>query len=123
MTFNMCTNLYVKDVNSIASIFKAIGLAELHREKVGESDTVILAPLVEGNARLQLWDIEFIRSTSPEVADDKPSLLFTVDNIEEIHEKAKNSGASVVSDIQEHMGKQSFYFATPEEQYFAFMQA
>jgi hypothetical protein len=47
-------------------------------------ETVVLAPLLNGNAQLQLWDIEFIRQVSAEVAESKSSLLFIVSHLEEM---------------------------------------
>ncbi|PCS00226.1 hypothetical protein RT41_GL001537 [Lactococcus fujiensis JCM 16395] len=118
----MCTNLYVEDVKAEAEFFKAIGFFEVSRQKVGESDTFIMAPTRKGNARLQIWDIEFIRQMSPEVADDKPSILFTVtDGLEALHEKVAAQGlmTSPISKMGENL---TFNFQTPSGSYFAFMQ-
>ncbi|MFG7388563.1 hypothetical protein ACGO3R_11085 [Lactococcus lactis] len=44
------------------------------------------------------------KKVSPEVANDKPSLLFTVDNIEEMNEKLKKI-TPTTSDLMDANGK------------------
>lgn len=122
MSFNMCTNLYVEDVKAEAEFFSAIGFYEMSRQKVGETDTFIMAPTRKGNARLQIWDIEFIRQMSPEVAESKPSILFTVtDGLEKMREKIAAQGlmTSPISKMGENL---TFNFQSPSRSYFAFMQ-
>jgi lactoylglutathione lyase len=120
MVFNMCVNLYVKDVEEEVKFFKSIGFLEIERHKMENSDSVVIAPLTDGNAFLQIWDIEFIKKVSPEVANDKASLLFTVNNIEEMHEKLKNL-TDTTGDLMEANGKKAFNFQSPSGNYYAFM--
>lgn len=122
MTFNMCTMLYVDDVKAEADFFLTIGFSEVSRETIMDFETVVLAPLADGNARLQIFNLDFIRQMSPEVADDKPSILFTVDNIEELHGKVA-AQANFTSDLQDMGGKRTFNFQSPSGTYFAFMEA
>lgn len=121
MAFNICVNLYVKDVEKEVNFFTAIGFLEIERHKMENSDSVIIAPLSDGNAFLQIWDIEFIKKVSPEVANDKPSILFTVDNIEDMNEKLKKVTATT-SDLMDANGKRSFNFQSPSGNYHAFME-
>lgn len=122
MTFNMCTMLYVQDVKAEANFFQSIGFAEISRETIAESETVTFAPQAEGNARLQIFDIEFIKLMSPEVADNKPSILFTVSDILKWHDNVKTQGG-FISDLQDMGGKYTFNFQSPSGSYFAFMEA
>jgi predicted lactoylglutathione lyase len=117
----MCTKLYVKDVQANAHFFKALGFSELSCERMRDYETVALAPLVNGNAQLQLWDIEFIRQVSAEVAESKLSLLITVNHLKEIQAKVKKV-ASYVSEIQEMGTRKVFNFQTPNGDYMAFAE-
>lgn len=104
MAFNICVNLYVKEVEKEVDFFRSIGFLEIERHKMENSDSVVISPLSDGNAFLQIWDIEFIKKVSPEVANDKPSLLFTVYNIEEMNEKLKKI-TPTTSDLMDANGK------------------
>ncbi|RZI49458.1 VOC family protein [Lactococcus kimchii] len=121
MTIKMCTNLYVQNVKTEGEFFKTIGFVEMARQKNGETETLIFAPTAAGNARLQIWDIEFIRQVSPEVAEQKPSILFEVSDIQDWHEKVVAQGG-FTSDLQEMGGKLTFNFQSPNGLYFAFME-
>lgn len=114
--------LYVNDVKAEADFFLALGFSEVSRETIMDFETVVLAPVAEGNARLQIFNIDFIRQMSPEVADDKPSILFTVDNIAELHNKVAAQGG-FTSELQDMGGKHTFNFQSPNGSYFAFMEA
>lgn len=119
MSVNICNMLYVKDVKKVSEFWKNAGFVELQSQGKGEEYTVILAPSKDSNARLQLWGIDFIRKASPEVADSKPSLLFTVDNLEDWHIRLSNL-TKAISPISEHQGLIAFNFADPEGNYYAF---
>ena len=120
MALNMCTMLYVSDVAAAAEFWKKVGLIEVSRQNLGETETVIFALTADGDARLQLFDIEFIRATSPEVADDVPSILFVVDDIETWHERVLAAGSSFVSEVQEMGGRKTFNFFDLDKKAFAF---
>jgi len=118
----MYTNLYVKNVGAEVAFFKAIGFKEVGRENLGGYETVTVAPLKEGNACLQIWDVAFIRKLSPEVAESKPSLLFMVDDFDKHHEKVK-SVAPKTSTIMDMNGRRVFNFQTINGDYMAFEEA
>jgi predicted lactoylglutathione lyase len=119
MSIAIAYMLYVKDVNAIAKFWKRVGFVELDRQFIMDSETVVIAPSETSDARLQLFDIEFIKRVSPEVADNKPSLLMLVDELEKWHAKIKGI-ATNVGDIQDNGGKGAFNFSDPEGTYFAF---
>lgn len=118
----MTSNLYVKSVATVAELFIKIGFVEIQRMSVGTSETIVLAPDIGGNARIQLWDIAFIRENSPEVADSKPSIAFSVHDLAEMHAKVA-AAMQIYGEIQTVNGRSSFYFAVEDDQYFAFLEA
>lgn len=122
MTIEMTSNLYVKSVATVAELFIKIGFVEIQRMSVGTSETIVLAPDIDGNARIQLWDIAFIRENSPEVADSKPSIAFSVHDLAEMHAKVAAT-MPIYGEIQTVNGRSSFYFAVEDDQYFAFLEA
>jgi lactoylglutathione lyase len=122
MTIEMTSNLYVKSVATVAELFIKIGFVEIQRMSVGTSETIVLAPDIGGNARIQLWDIAFIRENSPEVADSKPSIAFSVHDLAEMHAKVA-AAMPIYGEIQTVNGRSSFYFAVEDDQYFAFLEA
>jgi hypothetical protein len=118
MKMNMITNLYVENVADEVDFFKGIGFTEIINVPMGDYITVVLAPVADGNARIQIFDIEFIRQNSPEVADSVPSVLFTVDEIEEIYEKIKPL-AKMINPIVDTGSNLMFNFQSPNGIYFA----
>jgi predicted enzyme related to lactoylglutathione lyase len=119
MAISICNMLYVKDVATIVDFWKQIGFVEIGRQQIMDSETVIIAPTPVSDAKLQIWDIEFIRRVSPEVADNKPSMLFVVSDIEAWHGRLKAATDST-SAFMDNGGKRAFNFADPENNYFAF---
>ena len=119
MTVNICNMLYVKSVQAVADFWLTAGFVEISRQGEGQELTIVLAPSKESNARLQLWDIDFIRQVSPEVAESKPSLLFTVDNLEEWQAKIAQL-TDTASEINNYQGMTNFNFADPEGNFYAF---
>lgn len=76
--------LYVENVEENASFWKQYFKAkEVERMELGDSVTVTLE--MSPYCHFQLFDIEFIREHSPEVANNKPSILIDTPNFEEIH--------------------------------------
>ena len=67
--------LYVEDVEANADFWKHyLNFKEVERYDFGDSISIVLA--VSSTCNLQLFNIDFIRKNSPEVASNKPSLLF-----------------------------------------------
>lgn len=120
MAFNITTMIYVQDVAKIADFFQSIGFELIEQQEICNFPTIVLAPSRSSNARLQLFNIEFIRKVSPDVASNKPSLLFSVDNIEAFHEKVTKLTPTACP-LSDRGGKLTFNFADPEGNYYAFM--
>ncbi|MGF1983062.1 VOC family protein [Lactococcus taiwanensis] len=121
MTLKMSIQLYVENVALERRFFSEIGFTEIAFQEVEGSETVTFAPDNKGNALLQIWDIQFIRAVSPEVAENKPSLLFTVDDIGEWHDRVEALGG-FTSELETLGDKQTFNFQTPNGCFFAFME-
>lgn len=121
MSVNICNMLYVSDVEKNAAFWLSIGFIEINRQGEGKEFTVVLAPEMDSNARLQLWDIEYIREVSPEVAEMQASLLFTVDKLEEWHEKL--SAATATTSAINELPFKNFNFQDPEGSYYAFAES
>lgn len=119
--FNVCTMVYVKDVVAMTDFFLNIGFVEVKRLELGETHSVILAPHLKSDANIQLFNIEFIKKMSPEVAGNVPSLLFVVDDIKRYHERVSKV-ADKTSEIVQMGDKYSFNFFDPEGRAYAFME-
>lgn len=120
---NLCNMLYVSDVPKHAEFWTKVGFQELRRQGSGSQETVIFA--VDANApsaRIQLWNLDFIRQNSPEVAEMKGSMLFTVDNLEEWHSRVAEA-TDTVSEINDFQGMVNFNFQDPDGNYYAFAQS
>lgn len=120
MSIIVCNMLYVKDVPNSANFWKSIGFIEISRSGKAEQEIVVLSPFEEATARLQLWNVDFIRQVSPEVAEAKSSLLFTVDDLESWHEKVSKV-AVAISEINEVPFK-NFNFQDFNGDYYAFAE-
>ncbi|GAK47084.1 hypothetical protein LOSG293_020220 [Secundilactobacillus oryzae JCM 18671] len=72
---------------------------------------------VNEGMRLSLFSRDFIKQYSPEVLDNEPSLLFTVTNFEELHQKLANQGIKV-GDIVPNGPHRAFNFPDNEGRYY-----
>ncbi|MFV0556510.1 MAG: hypothetical protein ACK5LM_05365 [Lactovum sp.] len=121
MSLNICNMLYVEDVKKNLDFWLAIGFVEVKRQGEGREFTVVLASHEKSAARLQLWDINYIREVSAEVAEMKPSLLFVVEDLEYWHEKI-STVTDTVSEINPQPFK-NFNFQSPDGSYYAFAES
>ncbi|QPS71868.1 VOC family protein [Lactococcus garvieae] len=120
---NLCNMLYVTDVPKHSDFWTKIGLKELRRQGSGQEETVIFAVDPQApSARIQLWNLDFIRTNSPEVANMKGSMLFTVDNLEEWHARVA-AATDTVSEINNFQGMMNFNFQDPDGNYYAFAKS
>ncbi len=120
---NLCNMLYVSDVSKHAEFWTKVGLKELRRQGLGLQETVIFAVDADApSARIQLWNLDFIRQNSPEVADMKGSMLFTVDDLEEWHARVSKA-TNTTSAINDFQGMVNFNFQDPDGNYYAFAKS
>lgn len=85
MINGMTLMLYVKNVNRATNFWTEIGFDAFAHIPLGNSESVVLSNDDFGNVTLQLYDVDYIRETSPEVLDNKPTILFSTDDIVEAH--------------------------------------
>jgi len=113
--------LYVNDVEMIADFLIQVGFIEISRENIMDTVTIVIAPCANSDARIQLFNHTFIKQMSPEVADNKPSLLFLVNNIDDYYNNVKDI-APRTSELVDMGGKRTFNFSDVEDNAYAFME-
>lgn len=111
--------LYVKDVAKEVEFWQTLGFVERSRQDMGDNTMMVqVAPSEEATFALNLFDIEFIKVHSPEVANNVPSIMFYSDDIEGLYAKAQAAGIETGELVQ--LGWQKvFNFANPDGLYFA----
>lgn len=107
MITDMTIMLYVNDVESSSTFWQRLGFEEALRQDLGEGHITVLLMYGEMGAAIQLYDLEYIRATQPELADRKPVVIFSAEVIDDLYEHAK-SASSQVSEIAPY-GDQSFF--------------
>lgn len=109
--------LYVEDVEANADFWKEyLDFKEVERYDFGDSISIVLA--VNPACNLQLFDIDFIRMNSPEVASNKPSLLFDIADFDGLYAHLKGNNETV-GEIIEMGGARTFNFPDRDGNYFA----
>lgn len=109
--------LYVEDVEANADFWKQyLDFEEIGRYDFGDSISIVLA--VNPACNLQLFDIDFIRKNSPEVASNKPSLLFDISDFDGLYTRFKENN-EIVGDIIEMGGARTFNFPDRDGNYYA----
>ena len=109
--------LYVEDVEANADFWKQyLAFKEVDRFDFGDSISVVLA--VNPACNLQLFDIDFIRKNSPEVASNKPSLLFDISDFDGLYARFKENNETV-GGIIEMGGARTFNFPDRDGNYYA----
>ncbi len=110
--------LYVTDVEKSADFWQQ-GFNINHLETIQLPENFLSVKLfLQDNFALQLFDKEFIARFSPEVATNSPSILFSTENIQELHNNLTKV-SPFVSDISDQMGKKQFNFSDNDENFFA----
>ena len=113
--------IYVENVSDTKEFWENyLGFTEEKVIDLGQSQSVVLT--LENNFTVQLFEKEFIRSVSPEVSLEMPSIAFYVDDLEASHQHIAKSG-NFISEIMNHGGQESFNFQDNEGHYLAVIQA
>ncbi|MEG0077332.1 glyoxalase [Anaerorhabdus sp.] len=68
---------------------------------------------ISPNIEISLFNKEFIKKYSPEVSDSVPSLMFSTNEFDELHNRIKSA-----SDVMQINGIPCFNFSDPEGNYF-----
>ena len=109
--------LYVEDVAANADFWKQyLDFKEIERFDFGDSISIVLA--VNPACNLQLFDIDFIKKNSPEVASNKPSLLFDISDFDGLYARFKSNNETV-GEITEMGGARTFNFPDRDGNYYA----
>ncbi len=118
MINQITTMLYVNDVKEAANFWQqGFNLSTI--ETIDLPDGFFSFKLsVLDQLSLQLFDKKFIQKYSPEVATNNPSLLFSTNNIEELHHSLLKV-SPFVSEISGEIGFRQFNFSDNENNYFA----
>ena len=110
--------LYVADVQKSVDFWQQ-GFDVTHLETTNLPENFITVKLyLDGVFSIQLFDKEFIKRFSPEVATNTPSILFSTQEIDKLHRSLK-SVSPFVSDISDETGTKQFHFSDFDEQFFA----
>ncbi len=109
--------LYVQDVEANADFWKEyLDFKEVGRYDFGDSISIALA--VNPGCNLQLFNIDFIKKNSPEVASNKPSLLFDIADFDGLYARFKEN-KETVGEIIEMGGARTFNFPDKDGNYYA----
>lgn len=115
--------LYVDDqVQSIEFWKDDLGFVVLSEEELPEGFKGIeVAPGEQSETSLTIFDKAFIKKYSPELDMGTPSLMFEVDDIDDLYEEMKGKEITVGEMTDMGNGK-VFNFADREDNYFAVME-
>ncbi|WP_303978622.1 glyoxalase [Streptococcus danieliae] len=109
--------LYVADVAAEKVFWSAAGFVIISESEMMGFDTFDMKPHADSTVTITVFAKEFIQQVSPEVADNVPSILFEVDEIEALHENI-SALTDTCSPVTE-MPFKIFNFASPSGLYFA----
>ncbi len=110
-------NIYQADVEKGVKFWKKyFGFQEIDSFPFGDSTAHVLS--LGGTYSITFFDKTEMLKYSPEVAENFPSILFTLDNLEEVHGELKQDGY-FVSDISPMGSSRTFYFNDGDDNYYA----
>lgn len=112
--------VYVDDVERVVKFWEEqLGFVVMNRTEASDGSLIAeIAPHTDAETSIVLFSKSFIRSNSPELELSTPSLMFSTNDLTDLHEKLTTQGVPVgqIVDIQ---GLRTFNFSDPEENYFA----
>ncbi|MDO4814004.1 MAG: VOC family protein [Gemella sp.] len=114
---NLGVMLYVNDVAKEKEFWKGIGFEIVSESEMMGYDMFEMKPHVDSTLTFTVFNKEFIKQVSPEVAENQPSVLFESSDLEGLHKKVV-ALTDTASEIVE-MPFKTFNFASPSGQYFA----
>ncbi|EPH96845.1 MULTISPECIES: VOC family protein [unclassified Enterococcus] len=110
--------LYVDDVEANSNFWQSIGFTELERVEMEGTLIIEIGASENAQAKLVLYDREFIEQHSPEVASNSPSLMFHSEAIFDLYKTMKENNVTVGEMVQ--LGEEYvFNFSDPDGNYFA----
>lgn len=108
--------LYVSDVQKEKAFWQTIGFTILSESEEMGYTSFDMTPTPNSDITITVYDKAFIQTISPEVADNKPSLLLYSDDLDNLHKHIKKTSNYTVSQISE-VPFQHFTFETPNGDY------
>lgn len=114
---NFSIMLYSQNVLADKAFWQAIGFMVIEKEDMMGYPTFDMIVTKDSPVTFTVFDLDFIKQVSPEVADNQSSILFETDNIEELYRKVKTI-APATGDLQE-IPFRNFNFQAPSGHYYA----
>ena len=114
---NINIMLYVNDVEKEMEFWKSIGWFISSKTEIEGYQSFDMRAYDQSTTCFTVYDIEFIKKFSPEVADMVPSILFESNEIDKVWNVVKGK-SDFCSEINEIPFKH-FNFKTPNGMYFA----
>ncbi|MEG0328158.1 MAG: hypothetical protein RR565_09165 [Erysipelothrix sp.] len=112
--------IYVDNEIENAKFFKQAFGGSLYEETMfDESKKMTL--VLEDSVSLVFFKRSFIEQVSPEVLSNRPSLLFQVENVEDVYRKITNLKQNV-SELSYLESKRTFNFSDLENNYYAIIE-
>lgn len=109
--------LYVQDTQAEKNFWEAIGFSIIREEEIMGHLSFDMKPSPTADLTLTVFNLDFIRQVSPEVANNQPSILFKTEDIDRLHQKV-SAVTETTSPIQEQPFR-NFNFASPSGHYYA----
>ena len=116
-TENFSLMFYVDDVAAEKEFWQAVGFEIVATMEAMGYQSFEMRPNAKSSTMITVYDKEFIRQVSPEVADNVPSILFESDDIYTLQEKVAEQ-TDTASPVQDQPFL-NFNFASPSGHYFA----
>lgn len=115
--------LYVKNFDeNIRFWTDTLGFTERSSQDLPDDFRMVeLAPALDNETSICIFDLAFIEKYSPEVTLEPPSLMFATEDIKALYEDFKKKGVTT-GELVNHGGAEVFNFADPEGNYFAVTQ-
>ncbi|WP_125713427.1 VOC family protein [Companilactobacillus kedongensis] len=110
--------LYVQDVSIIGDFFEKTLDAKIVKETSMIDGSISLKLSLLDQVEINLYTVSFVKKYSPMVSLEMPSLMFVVDDIDQVHDQVAKY-AKDISTISVQGGQKVFSFADPEGHYFA----
>ncbi|WEV61119.1 hypothetical protein OZX68_02505 [Streptococcaceae bacterium ESL0729] len=114
--------LYVEDVAENAKFWRAIGFSVEEVIDFTGASSVSIRPTEDSSAIFNLYDINQVRMYSPEVAENKPAILFHAPNLDELNEKILAAGGKTSDVMTFENGVRVTNFADNEGTFFAVIE-
>lgn len=109
--------LYVDRISEELEFWKTIGFKILKNEVYSDQPNFEMTTSEDSTLVFTVYDKEFIKRVSPEVADNQPSVLFETDDLDSLHKEIE-AASTFVTEINE-VPFRNFAFQTPSGSFYA----